>query len=264
MVLTTASAVGASPDRDGGVLPVKSAARVLDVLEELGRSGPSSLRDLADRLGIPKSSLHALLHTMERRGWLEAGDGGSTYRVGLRALLAGSSYVDADASVRRTAAAMDELAARTGEAVHLGRLDAPDVVYLAKRESRHPLRLFSSVGRRLPAHSTALGKAVLAELAVLDPAVVGRLVPPPLLRSTPATITDPAELEREVARTRERGYAVDDEESAVGLRCYAVALPSGGTVTDALSVSAPVARLGGGRDEEVVQLLLSARDHLSG
>jgi DNA-binding IclR family transcriptional regulator len=236
--------------------PVKSAARVLEVLETLASTGPLNLRDLAAHLQVPKSSMHALLRTMQWRGWLETDPTGTLYGLGVRSLLAGSAYVDSDVVVRHTSAILDELAERTGETVHLGRLEGSDVVYLAKRESSHPLRLFSSVGRRLPAHSVALGKALLAEM---EPEEALACLPPVLEAFTPHTITDPELLLEDLEQVRARGYAIDAEESASGLRCFAVALRQRSRTRDAISISAPVSRLRGGREEEIAGLLLEAR-----
>lgn len=246
-----------SADTDDEFRPVKSAARVLEVLEALAAEGPLSLRDLAAHLQVPKSSMHALLRTMQWRGWLETDATGTLYGLGVRSLLAGSAYVDSDAVVRRTGPVLDQLAQQTGETVHLGRLEGSDVVYLAKRESSHPLRLFSSVGRRLPAHSVALGKALLAEMP--DEEALGCL-PARLHAVAPRTITDRSRLVEELAQIRRVGYAIDDEESAADLRCFGVALrqPRSGT-RDAISISVPVVRLTEGRQEEIVELLLRAR-----
>ena len=236
--------------------PVKSAARVLEVLEVLATDGPLTLRDLAARLQVPKSSMHALLRTMQRRGWLETDATGTLYGLGVRSLLAGSAYVDSDPVVRQTAPVLDQLAQQTGETVHLGRLEGSDVVYLAKRESSHPLRLFSSVGRRLPAHSVALGKALLAEMT---PEAVTACLPSRLQATAPNTITDPSRLRDELDRVRRAGYAIDDEESAADLRCFGVALRQRSGTRDAISISVPLARLDAEREDEIVALLLQAR-----
>lgn len=241
--------------------PVKSAARVLEVLEALADMGPLNLRDLAAHLRVPKSSMHALLRTMQWRGWLETDATGTLYGLGVRSLLAGSAYVDSDVVVRQTAPVLDQLAHETGETVHLGRLEGGDVVYLAKRESSHPLRLFSSVGRRLPAYSVALGKALLAEMA--PEAALARL-PATLQPMTPHTITDPELLLEDLDQVRRTGYAIDAEESASGLRCFAVALRQRSATRDAISISVPVARLRDGREDEIVGLLLQARAGLGG
>ncbi|WP_127793745.1 IclR family transcriptional regulator [Agromyces sp. LHK192] len=240
-------------------VPVKSADRTLEILESLA-SGAAGLGELASRLRIPKSSLHSILRTLEHRGWVEADASRSTYRLGMSALLIGSSYVDQDPTVLRTSEVMDALAADTGETVHLARLEFPDVVYMAKRESVHPLRMFSAIGRRLPAHATALGKVTLAEL---PDAAVRKLVPETLPASTAHTITSRDALIDHLAHVREVGYAVDAEEAGIGMRCFAVALPFQHPSKDAISCSVPLARLDDEKERAIIDLLFEARDRLS-
>ena len=147
----------------GAAGPVKSAARALDLLDEIAAGGPGTQLQLSTRLGIPKSSLHALLKTMTDRGWLETDQTGSVYQLGIHSLVVSSAYLAGDPVLSRAAAIMDEIAGATEETVNLGRLAGNQVIYTAKRESVHPLRMHSPVGRRLPAFSTALGRAILAE-----------------------------------------------------------------------------------------------------
>lgn len=230
---------------------VKSSARTLDILEALAERR-LSLTELAQRLAIPKSSLHAVLKTMLTRGWVRADATGTRFALGLRALAVGAAYVDSDDVVAMLAPALDDLAQRFGETVHLGRLDGSDVVYLAKRESAHPLRLFSAIGRRLPAHSTALGKALLA--ARDDTAI-----PRSLAKLTPRTIASPAALRAELAEVRGRGYAVDREENATGIMCFAIALPTASPPVDAISVSVPASRLSPALEKKITTALLAHR-----
>lgn len=239
--------------------PVKSADRTLDVLESLAGGG-ATLAELAARLDIPKSSLHSILRTLEHRGWVETDSSRSIHSLGMSALLIGSSYVDQDPTVIRTSDIMDRLAADTGETIHLARLELPDVVYLAKRESAHPLRMFSAIGRRLPAHATALGKAALAEL---PDDTVRAILPAILPGATSRTITARDELIEHLAEVRRVGYAVDDEEAGVGMRCFAICLPFQSPSKDAISCSVPIARLDDAKEHAIVELLHSARDELS-
>jgi DNA-binding IclR family transcriptional regulator len=238
---------------DGGFQPVKSADRTLDVLEALaGTPGRRSLGDLTRALGIPKSSLHGILRTMVRRGWVEADETGTRFRLGLRAVQVGASYVDGDDAVARHSGVLDALAATFGETVHLGRLSGSDVTYLAKRESVHPLRLYSAIGRRLPAHATALGKALLAQRG---DATVDDLLVWPLPGLTPNTITDRGALLAELATIRTRGWAADRQENTVGIVCFAVPV-AGGLSNDAISVSIPTARLTADLEAGVIAALL--------
>ncbi len=233
--------------------PVKSAGRTLDLLELLADQPQAwTLVDLARELGIPKSSLHGLLRTLTSRGWVRTDDTGTRFRLGMRALRVGAAYLDGDDTVGVLGGVLDELARRFGETVHLGRLDGDQVVYLAKRESVHHLRLYSAIGRRLPAHATALGKALLAEH---PDAEADRLVRWPLRRLTAHTVTDRRAFHTALAEVRTAGYAVDREENAEGIVCFATVVPLAAPAVDAVSVSVPVARLGSELEASIVTAL---------
>lgn len=248
-----------------GFQPVKSADRTLDVLEALGaahrQSGGNARRglglgELARTLGIPKSSLHGILRTLVQRGWVEADETGVRFGLGLAALRVGAQYLDGDEALARANPTLDWLAELSGETVQLARLDGPDVVYLAKRGSRHPLQLISTVGGRLPAHATALGKAMLA---TLPPGALEAALDGPLRRLTPHTIVDRSALLADLERTRQRGFAVDDQEAAEGLRCFAVAVRTGQQRPDAVSFSVPTFRLTPELQQRLLELLQAGR-----
>lgn len=250
----------AAVDGERRFQPVKSAERAIDVLERLAGIGhPPTLAELARDLGIPKSSLHGILRTLERRGWVETDASGQRFVVGIRALQVGARYLEVDDGLGRASAVLDWLAETSGETVQLARLNGADVVYLAKRESRHPLQLITSIGSRLPAHATALGKAILAER---DPDEVRRLLPDPLPQLTRNTIGDHDQLARELSRIRQRGFAVDDEEATEGLRCLAVPVHTGPVVQDAVSFSVPAFRLTRDAERRLVELLTAGRQRI--
>jgi IclR family acetate operon transcriptional repressor len=240
--------------------PVKSARRTVELLEYFaGHRGLHSLAELQQHLGYPKSSLYMLLRTLTVLGWVETDSTGTLYGIGLRALLVGTSYIDGDHIVRAARDTLDWLAETTTETVHLARLDATDVVYLATRESQHYLRPMSRVGRRLPAHTTSLGKSLLAERTDEQ---VREMLPAALTALTPHTIVDHHALARDLADTRARGYAVDREENVLGVCCFGAVLRYRTPARDAMSCSVPVARLTAGREEQIVAALLEARERL--
>jgi DNA-binding IclR family transcriptional regulator len=247
-------------EEDAGYRPVKSASRTLDVLEAMA-TAPRTLPELTRELGIPKSSLHGLLRTLTERGWAQSTAGGTQFRLGLRAVQMAFAYVDADEAVVRLSPFLDQLAESTGETVQHARLDGDNIVYLAKRDSPHPVRLISTVGSRLPAHATALGKALLS---ARDDATIRATLHLPLRALTPSTITEWQALRAELARTRERGYSIDDSEAADGLRCFAVTVPGPQPPTDAVSVSVPTYRLDPDREADLVRRLLAVREQLPG
>jgi len=246
------------PARRGAV---KSADRTLRILELLaGSDRRLSLGEISAELSIPKSSLHGLLRTLRARDWVSADETGLRFGIGVRVLLVGMSFAAADDMVRLSDAVLDDLSATLDETLHLGCLDGDQIVYVAKREASHRLRLISAVGVRLPAASTALGKALLAER---PPAEIEALVPAQIPALTPATITTRRQLLLNLAEIRANGYAVDNEESTSGVRCFAVAVGPKSPSSYAISCSIPTARLDAKLEDRVVAALLQARTRMA-
>jgi DNA-binding IclR family transcriptional regulator len=232
---------------------VKSAARTIELLELLAQADrPMGLAEIQRALGHPKSSLHVLLRTLQASGWLQSDDAGTAYSIGVRALFAGTSYLDKDPVVQLAAPMLTAMRNELDETVHLARLDRGDVVYLASKESAHHLRTSSRIGRRLPAYSCSLGKALLADR---PDDVVAALVPTPMVPSTPHTITDLPALLADLTRTRARGWAMELEENTVGLGCVAVSVPHRPYASDAFSCSVPLARFDADRQRHIAEVL---------
>lgn len=244
------------PER--GVREVKSAARTVDVLEVLAaQSGrPMRLQELAEHLAVPRSSLYALLQTLVDRGWVRCDETGSLYQIGIRALLAGTSYLDYEPRLLTVRPILESVAHELGETIHFARLDRADIVYLFTRESRHYLRRLSRVGRRLPAHCTAMGKALLAEQ---PRRYLESNLPRPLTSLTPKSITDTRHLVAELDEIRQAGYAVDHEENVEGLICFGFALHYDRPPIDAFSCSVPISRLDGSREKQIIETMQHAR-----
>ncbi|MGS2587764.1 IclR family transcriptional regulator [Streptomyces hebeiensis] len=252
---------GESAGVTGGVREVKSAARTVQLLEVLANSSSEHvrLRELAEQIDVPRSSLYALLQTLVASGWVRTDPSGSLYSIGIRALLTGTKYLDSDTRLGLAAPVLDSLAEELGETIHFARLDGPDIVYLATRESRHYLRPFSRVGRRLPAHAAALGKALLAEQ---PPEYLERELPAELPVFTPRSVSDHAALRKELDAVRERGYAIDDEEHIEGLVCFGFAVRCATPAEDAISCSVPTVRLTREHREHILRAMSRARDEL--
>ena len=233
-----------------GVREVKSAARTVELLELLAsrQNRPARLREISDALDAPRSSVYALIRTLVEYGWVRADPGGSAYSIGIRALLAGTTYLDTDPYLRIAQPLITDLSTRLGETIHFGRLERTDIVYLATKESTRYVRPFSRVGRRLPAFSTSMGKCLLATRLESG---FGAHVPSELTPLTAKTIVDPDALLADLRRTVERGYAVDDEENYVGVRCLGFALRYADPPTDAISCSIPVSELNADREREI-------------
>lgn len=222
--------------------PVKSAARVLELVEYLAARGAVAFNDIVGDLSLPKSSTHGLLRTLEDAGWVHHDPETRRYSLGLKAWQVGQRYDGNGGLAEAAKPIMDELTRYTGETVQLARLDGVENVYIAISPSPNPMRMASTVGMRLHAHATGIGKALLSTLDPTD--ARARLEGVVLPRLTEHTVTDVDELIRIVQRTADTGYAVDDEEFVVGCRCVAVPLTreSETGIAAALSVTLPTQR----------------------
>jgi DNA-binding IclR family transcriptional regulator len=240
------------------VREVKSAARTVEVLELLAarQNQPVGLRELSESLGAPRSSIYALIRTLVASGWVRPDESGQRYSIGIRALLAGTTYLDTDPVLRIVLPHITEFSARLDETIHFARLERTDVVYLATRESSQYLRPFSRVGRRLPAFTTSLGKALLS---TYQGDALDAHLPDELYALTPRTITDRAALLADLENTRARGYAIDREENLPGITCFGFALRYSNPSTDAISCSVPHGRLTPAREEEIIAAMDATR-----
>jgi DNA-binding IclR family transcriptional regulator len=238
---SSASAVRAAPDRasaDGGV---KSADRVMAVLDLVGERGPMTFTEIMGHLALPKSSAHSLLRTMERRRYLDFDEDGKTFKLGTRVWELAQARHDIEDLRTLLKPLMDELRDRTDETVQLARLDGAETVYLELSESPHPVKLTSRAGARLPAYSSAIGKSLLASLEPDE--ARRRLSEVEFERFTPHTITSADQLMETLAEVRRRGYSVDNEEFAIGLRCIAMPIhDASDRPVAAMSVSIPTPR----------------------
>lgn len=240
---------------------VKSAWRTVRLLEEFAsKDAWLSLSDLHAGTGFPRSSLHGLLRTLLDAGWLEQDSGSTRYRLGIRALKCGTAYLDRDAVVPHATEVLEQIRERTGFTAHFARRNGDEVVYLETREAQRSTHLVSRVGRSLPVHATALGKALLAELTRDE---VDALLPEKLPALTPHTLTSRDALHAACAQVRDLGYAAENEEGTPGIRCVAAVIPYRIPGTDAMSCSMPVGRAGDEEARKVGDVLVEATAELA-
>ncbi|MBB5870710.1 DNA-binding IclR family transcriptional regulator [Allocatelliglobosispora scoriae] len=236
------------------ISPVKSAERTVAILETLAASPTRlTLSQLQERMGYPRSSLHALVRTLRELKWVEADESGSAFGVGPHALLAGTAYLDRDLALPFALEALEDLRAEIGYTVHYARRDGAEVLYLASREAREARHVVSRVGRKLPAHLTALGQALLAQLTGDE---VEKLLPETLLALTPQTITSRFALALELEGVRTRGWAFEREQGTTGVACVAASVDYRIPATDALSCSMPADLANGAELDRVTESLM--------
>jgi IclR family transcriptional regulator, acetate operon repressor len=224
---------------DAGPYPIRAVDRVCDILEVLQQTpGGASLVDVAELTGLPKSSAYRYLLALEGRRYVEREAATGMYRLGLAFLPQQTRQLEVFAE--RARPHLERLRDKLGETVNLGVLDGSRILHTQVVESPQMMRLAARVGDRGALHSTALGKAISANLAAER--VLAMLAAEGMQRLTPTTITSAKRFMTELDAVRQRGYAIDDCENQSDGRCVAVAVV-GVPFEMGVSVSAPASRL---------------------
>jgi DNA-binding IclR family transcriptional regulator len=223
--------------------------------------GGAGLGELAREFSISKSTVLRLAAPLLEADLLARDEEGGRFRLGYGALRLGQAYLSR-LDLRSVAAARCQALMRAArETVHLVVYDPPYVVYVDKVENEANVRMASRVGSRAPAYCTGVGKAILAWLP--EPAL-DEVIDAGLTARTPHTITDPGKLRAELAKIRQRGYAVDDRENEPDVRCVAAPIfEHTGTVAAALSVSGLSSRITIARVRELGPLVADAARRIS-
>ncbi|WP_249138451.1 IclR family transcriptional regulator [Phycicoccus avicenniae] len=217
---------------------VQSVARAFGLLEVLGdRGGQAGLSELSEAMGLPLPTMHRLLRTLVQLGYIRQLPS-RRYALGPGLIRLGDQATRLLASW--AGPALEQLEEATRETANLAVLDGVQAAYVAQVPSRHQMRMFTEVGRRVYTHSTGVGKALLAGLPDTEVLSVVRRAGMPGFTAT--TLTDEAALLADLAGIRDRGYAVDEGEQEPGVRCFALVVPGAPTPT-AVSVSGPDTRV---------------------
>ncbi|GAA4717377.1 IclR family transcriptional regulator [Isoptericola chiayiensis] len=224
--------------------PLGSVDKALLTLDALGHAGATgaSLAELAAEVGANKSTLHRTLAALRHRGYAEQTDDG-VYRLGPAILALGSSYLAEENLPALLRPALEALRSEVDELVHLGVLAGREVVYLDKIEPQRPVRVWSAVGRRRPASTTALGRALLAAGPLRSDD--GTDVPHEAFAAYLVETTTADRLREALAAAHRTGIATETEENEPGIACAAVAVLRAGRPVAAVSITAPVERMTG-------------------
>jgi DNA-binding IclR family transcriptional regulator len=221
---------------------MESADRVLRVLEIFGPTDRElTLSDIAERMQLPKSSVHRLLATLIARGYVERDGQNHRYSLGIRLFEVGSNVIHGRGLHAAAHPILEELTMATGETSHLAVSSGTEAVYVYKMDSHSTIQMPSRVGGRAPGHATSIGKVLLAWGASDIRKEIGEH---PLKAYTRNTIVELRRLDTELELVRKRGYATDLEEFEIGLRCIAAPVHD---MTDrviaAVGIAAPAIRL---------------------
>jgi len=237
---------------------VQSLDRALGLLEHLADAGGSMrLAELERTTSLPLPTIHRLLKSLMHNGYVRQ-DASRRYTLGPRLIRIGE--VAGRTLGSWSLPHLTALVAEIGETANMALLERDSVVYVAQVPSAHSMRMFTEVGRHVPAHCTGVGKALLSQMA--DAQVIELLQRTGMAASTPRTITDPGALLSELDEIRAQGWAVDDAEQETGVRCVAVPI-TGAPSRSAVSVSGPSGRITAGRVAEIAPLLQRAAERIA-
>lgn len=243
----------------GRVHSVDKALLIVKLLAEKGRE--MKLTEISDELDINKSTLHGLISTLKFHGFVDQDEDNQKYRLGLYLIQLGEIASKSLDIIEITSPIIEEVCDKLQETVHIGRLDDLEVVYVNKKESTQSMRIFTNIGARNPAYCTGVGKAMLA---YLDEETLKEIIPEELPKRSEYTITDKNELLKDLKTIKENGYAFDNEEFSIGLRCVAAPIfDYEGKARYGISVSGPAVRMTDDKIQESIKLIKEAAELIS-
>lgn len=220
---------------------VQALDRGLTLLQDLANNGSATLADLALRVGMPTSSSHRILATLSKHGFVEMRTDTQEWHIGIEAFRIGGAYLVRTNVVEASRAVMRQLMEETGETANLAIADQGDVVFVSQVETHNPIRAFFRPGTRGNMHSSGIGKALLStyERSKVEDILRKKGLP----EYTPKTLTKPDALFSDLELTRQRGWAFDDEERYLGMRCVAAPIFNVfGEAVAGISISGPSVR----------------------
>ncbi len=232
--------------RPKGEYAIQTVSNALSLLEAFANEEELGVTELSHRLELHKNNVFRLLATLEQSGYVEQCSRTDRYRLGSRCLELGQSFARNRSLLRQARPLLEELAQETGESTHLGVLREFEVVHLDGEVADRLVHTSLRVGRKLPAHCTALGKVLIgcAPKGVQESYDRQIVSTRRLEARTPTTITDGSKILEHLRAVGSQGYAVDSEECEIGLACAAAPVfDAAGRVAAGVSISGPSFRL---------------------
>lgn len=234
--------------------------RVILIFEAIAAS-PIGLTftEITESTGVAKSSLFPIVHTLVDKKYLYYDPASSKYTLGLKIFETGNCFLNQFDILEYVKEQMRSIVSICNETCHFAVLSNSDVLYIDKVDSSEPIRMYSSIGKRLPAYGTGLGKALLC---MHSPAEIQRLYPDGLKPLTQHTITDFGKLNEQLKEIRKTGVAYEKEESNLQIQCIAVPILKNEKPVFALSVAIPVFRATKESLDVIEKLLVSAKKNI--
>lgn len=243
---------------------IQAVSHALDLLEQFHDDVDElGVTELSKRLKLHKNNVFRLLATLESRGYIEQNKATENYRLGLKSLELGQTFIKQMGLLRQAKPILDNMVDTCNETSYVAIFKEGHVVYLDVVETDMTVRVVSRVGSRMPSYCTAAGKV---HLAFMSDEEINELLPSEELRTfTPTTIATRKDLKASLETVVEKGYAIDDEELDLGVRCVSAPIRDyTRRIVGAISVSGPSMRLTNERIEnELVPLVLKSAEELS-
>lgn len=232
--------------------PIEAIDRALLLLNELSGVGPkgASLADLAEALGLNKSTAYRALFTLRARDYVQQDAETGHYQLGSAAIALGTSYLDGEGLAVLLHPALVALSREVDELVHLGVLTDDRVLYVDKVEPDRAIRVWSRIGRTVPVASTSLGRALLAYRGTQQEQLGVYLAALP-----PGLALDEERVWQQIVRARQVGYATEFMENEPGIACVGVPILRGSTAVAALSITAPADRMTDSRVRQLAEVV---------
>lgn len=241
---------------------VPALAKAIEIVDVIAQhSEGCRLTDIVNQLGLSKSTVSFILSTLEENAYVRRLPDSRRYVIGLHLFEVGTKYLGQLQWRKEFIGVAQRLVDMWGETIQMAILSGRDVLYIARLEGHQPVRLVSHIGSRLPAHATALGKAMLAFLPSED--IYSLYRERGLEKLTDRTISSLPELVADLEKVRQRGYAIDDQETDAHLRCVAVPIARGGRAKAACSISGLADRMTDERIQEMLVALVEVSHTLS-
>lgn len=242
---------------------VQTLDRVMDIIELLSTSKQGmGVTEIGNRLNLHKSTVHRLITSLLKRGYIEKDAKTGLYKIGLKFIEISSLHLHQLELKTEAAPFMRRLSETTGQVSHLAILDGTDVVYIEKFDLVPSLRLYSQIGKRVPVYCTALGKVLMSSKTNgLRNQILDGIELKPFTKNT---IIDRKVLEIELDKTQQRGWAVDNEEHEAGVCCIAAPVfDFTGKVIAAVSISGDKGTINSGQKDYFIKAVVDAAKDIS-
>lgn len=245
-----------------GKNPIQVAGRIFETLELLSENGPMGLMEISGHLHLNKSTAHRILNSLIYMGYAKQNENNNKYEPSLKVVDLANKVMSKVDIVNLVRPHLRRLMELTKETVHFVERDGMDAVYIDKVESySNGIQMVSRIGSRIPLYCSGVGKSMVAQMPESEIREIWERSH--IIRMTPNTITDYAAFQGNMEMIREKGYALDNEENEIGVRCVAASLKDHtGKVRYAFSISAPVNRMDPDRIQEIARCVLDTKKQM--